>query len=598
MKKFKYIYIVFAMAFLAACGYEPEVERAGSRPDITTTQLLDARGYSILNEAISHAGLDDVLQGSDSITLLAPTNEAFEILLSDLGVQSITDVPAENVANILSYHVIGSPAFSGGLPRSATALDGNTLFFSTANGVSVNGKAAVVEPDLVSNVAVVHGLNKVLDIPAGNLLQQMQANDSLSTLVTAIQAAGLESLFTGSTVHTIFAPTNSAFDGVDVNALTQAELVDILGFHVLEGANFSQELPVSGRLATIQGSTADEVQEIVKNEASLNGSALLSLNQVANNGIIHVVSGIISKQSTAADVFSATTNVTGFDTFGPDAFGSIVEGLGYGLSFADTLSYYTPLFGANYASFASDADALEYLENHTFEGRVNLWNLDNGTKISSINGSEYYIVTGSVQGSDVNYINGGARNAFTAGGVPTTDLLGTYYFSTFGLPNASFNPLPEENVVEVLASDADYSLFVALVERLGLTSTLSSGDLTVFPVSNTTFTDATGFTTVEQIDTLSNEDDAELLADLEEIALNHVVDGVNFSAHIAGFLPALETLGGTTLQFAFVRDATGAESIAIVTDVADPNLSNVGLVSVDRPANNGVIHEVDSFISF
>lgn len=596
MMNFKYIYIIVAFVFLAACGYEPEVERAGSRPDVSTEDILDARGYNILGQAITHAGLDEVLQGSDSITILAPSDLAFEALLSDLGVGSITDVPAETVAGILSYHVIGSPVFSSGLPRKTTALDGNTMYFSTAGAVSVNGKSTVVEADIVSRTAVIHGINKVLDVPAGNLFQQMQADDSLTTLVSAIQAAGLESLFTGSTEYTVFTPTNSAFDGVDVAALTPEQLVDILGFHVVSGVSFAQELPGTGRIASIQGTSAgDNVQEIVKEDAFLNGSEIIGFNTTANNGVLHKVGSIISKQSTIFDVFGPA-NITGLDQFGFDQFGDVVSGAGYSYSLADTLSIYAPLFGPTYADFASDAEATAYIENHTFSGRRNIWTLDNGTKISSINGNSYYITVGLVGGTSVRYVNGGPRNAFTSGGIPTTTVQSAY-FATLGLPNAVFTPLPEENIVEVLSSNADYSLFVALVDKLGLTATLSGGDLTVFPVNNATFTAGTGLSTVADIVALNEEDDAGFLADLAEIASNHVVASVHFSMNIASFLPSLETLGETNLQFAIVN-VDGADEIRIITDPAFPNSSNVGLVSVDETASNGVIHEVDNFIIF
>ena len=604
MKNFKYTFVVVLLATFVSCGYEPEIDRVGERSQLSTSDVLDARGYSILLEAVTHAGLDNVLQGTDSITVLAPNNAAFEVLLSDLGVASITDVPVETVSAILSYHIAGVPAFSTGLPRSVPALDGNTLYFSTATGVSVNGKATVVEPDMVSNVAVIHGINKVLDVPVGNLFLEMQANDSLSMLVSAIEAAGITSLFTGQDEYTIFAPTNSAFDGVDIASLTAEQLTEILGFHVLANVNFSQELPVSGRLATIQGNSADdEVQEIVKEEAFLNDAELIALNAVANNGVIHTVSAIIEKQITVSDVFGPL-NPSTFDAFGVDQFGTIITGLDYPLSLTDTLSYYTPLFGSVYADFTSDEEATDYVENHIFSGITNIWTLDNGTKISSINDSEYYVATGNFDGTTVALVNGSVANAFTSGGIPTSGIVGQYYFSLVALPEAEFVPLPEENIVEVLSAEADYSLFVALVEKLELVNTLTTGDYTVLPVADSVFAAGTAglnggvaLSSLEAIDTLNAEEDGDLLEALEEIASNHVVAGANFSVHIATFFPSLETLGETILEFAIVLDED-TEVLRIILDPTDPNNENVGLVAADILANNGVIHEVNSFIIF
>lgn len=592
-----YILLLFAGTILVSCGYEPEVERAGSRPDLTTTEVLEARGYSILNEAIVHAGLDGELSGSDSLTILAPSDVAFEALLSNLGVQSITDLPSDEVAAILSYHVIGSPAFSDGLPRRIAALDGNNLYFSTVGDVSVNGKTTVVEPDMVSSTSVIHGINKVLDVPVGNLFQQMQANDSLTILVSAIEAAGLESVFTGSDEYTIFAPTNSAFEGIDLGAFSDEELLDILQFHVVSGVSFSQELPEEGRIATIQGNTVDDnVQEITKDGTALNGSELISLNNTANNGVFHIVETLVEKVSTKLDYLGTTVNASGLDNLFLDQFNSVVEGVGYeGFnSLADTLTFYPIWQGPTYGFFANDDDALDYIESHTFEGSINIFAQPNGTKVTAINGNEYYMVNNG----DTTFTHNGAYNGYMLIG-QTNPFILTSYNVTVGSSTGFFTPLPEENLVEVLEDEADYSLFLALVEKLELTATLSSGDYTVFPVNDAIFSSATftdddiSLTTVEQIDTLDAEDDIALLEELAEVASNHVVEGANFAAFIVGNLPNLETIGETNLQFANVSGDP-----VIVLDPANPNTANIELLGTDITANNGVAHPVNGFIIF
>ena len=277
MKNIKSLHTGFLLLLsliIISCGYEPEVQRAGEFPQYNTVEVLDLRGYSILNEAIVHAGLNETILNSDSVTLFAPTNTAFEALLSELNLGSITEVPAETLAEILSYHVVPNPLFSSELSRSIPSLSGDVIY--VANDASLNGKAIVSEPDMVSSNTIIHGINKVLTVPAGNLFQQMQANDSLSVLVSAIEAANLQSLFTGNSEFTIFAPTNEAFEGVDLSALSTEELTEILSFHVVSSLTFSQELPANARVASLLGSHADGIQELEIVDETINGTELIS----------------------------------------------------------------------------------------------------------------------------------------------------------------------------------------------------------------------------------------------------------------------------------------------------------------------------------
>ena len=586
MKRLKNIFYSSSMLILTllfSCGYEPEVERAGSRPDLSTQDILSAQGYTILNDAIAHAGLEATLEGSSGVTILAPTDAAFVSFMDQLGVSSISEVDAATVAAVLSYHVVSADLRLAELPANAATLSEDVVYFSA--GGSINGKAQVVGGEWLSSNATIVGINKVLDVPAGNLLSQMQANDSLSVLVSAIEAAGIQSLFTGTNQYTVLAPTNQAFEGVDVAALTAEQLTEILSFHVIASTQFSTELLAEEKVATILGTEADDnVQELIISDGTINGVSVVNANIAANNGVIHIVESIISQSNTLADAFSAATNATGFDTFGFDAFGDIITGTGYTAydDLSETYSVYAPFQRLTYASFASDAEAITYLENHTFEGNVNIWTSANGTKVTAINGSSYYMQSDA---SGRVYTHTGSNNAFTDG-ARTFGL----YNGTVSIPFGIFSPLPEENLLEVIS--ADYSLFAALVTKLERTSLLTSGEATVFAVNDSVFTAGTGLASVAEIEALDAEADAEFLEILDGILLDHIVSSVNFSIYIGDNLPELETAGENTLDFAVVNG-----DLVIIIDPDFPDTENVVVVDADLAASNGAIHEVNSFIA-
>jgi uncharacterized surface protein with fasciclin (FAS1) repeats len=85
-------------------------------------------------------------------------------------------------------------------------------------------------------------------------------NPELSTLVAAVQAAGLVDTLNGEGPFTIFAPANSAFAKVpaaDLDALLadpQGALTDILTLHVVAGEQLSSaELTAAGTTSALAG---------------------------------------------------------------------------------------------------------------------------------------------------------------------------------------------------------------------------------------------------------------------------------------------------------------------------------------------------------
>ena len=128
------------------------VEIAVSNPD-----------FSILVEAVTKAGLADALSAEGPFTVFAPTNEAFENLFGQLGVNGIEDLTAEQLMPILTYHVVSGKVMSTDLSNStvSTLNEGNALKVDLSNGVKIND-SKVVAADIAGKNGVIHVINKVL----------------------------------------------------------------------------------------------------------------------------------------------------------------------------------------------------------------------------------------------------------------------------------------------------------------------------------------------------------------------------------------------------------------------------------------------------
>ncbi|MDJ1016238.1 MAG: fasciclin domain-containing protein [Paracoccaceae bacterium] len=124
------------------------------------------------------------------------------------------------------------------------------------------------------------------------------SKSQFSTLVTALQAAGLVETLRGDGPFTVFAPTNDAFDklpaGTVENLLlpeNKDQLVSILTYHVLPGAVRSGDL-VGRKLSatTVQGSS---VRIDGTDGVTVDGASVVVPDVIATNGVVHVIDSVI-----------------------------------------------------------------------------------------------------------------------------------------------------------------------------------------------------------------------------------------------------------------------------------------------------------------
>lgn len=125
-----------------------------------------------------------------------------------------------------------------------------------------------------------------------------------TTLVAAVQAAGLVETLSGEGQFTVFAPTDEAFaalpEGTVESLLEEPEgaLQDILLYHVVDGAVPAETVVTLESATTLQGE--DVAIEVMDGEVILNDNAKVIITDIeASNGIIHVIDGVLLPPSSA-----------------------------------------------------------------------------------------------------------------------------------------------------------------------------------------------------------------------------------------------------------------------------------------------------------
>jgi transforming growth factor-beta-induced protein len=120
--------------------------------------------FTSLVAALGKAELVSTLEESASITVFAPTNDAFDAISFKLA-----DFTKEQLTPILTSHVLGSQVRSSQIKNGdmVTTLNTNTkLTFNTSAGVKFSGgnvsDVSVTTADIQATNGVVHVINKVV----------------------------------------------------------------------------------------------------------------------------------------------------------------------------------------------------------------------------------------------------------------------------------------------------------------------------------------------------------------------------------------------------------------------------------------------------
>jgi uncharacterized surface protein with fasciclin (FAS1) repeats len=294
--------LVLSISFVfIACEEDEDVmddEPAGT----IYQEVSDAASYTILEAAINKAGLQNTLGGSGSYTLLAPSDQAF----INAGITDVDSYTADELTEILSYHMIGSELeFSVLAEREEIETLNGILYVTPFNDdIFLNARAGFPQANAEASNGIIHAINTVLFPPQEAVSGIVTETEDLSTLESALTRVGMENVLIDDGPYTIFAPSNEAFnrllnsmDMSSLDELTDQQLTDILQYHVVSDRVFSTELE-AGEQSTLLGRSItisfDSNAIIITdgNEDSEN-AIVVAGDELGTNGIVHLIDRVL-----------------------------------------------------------------------------------------------------------------------------------------------------------------------------------------------------------------------------------------------------------------------------------------------------------------
>ena len=287
---------------------EESMEEMNSIVDIA---VADGR-FTTLVTAVEAAGLAETLSGEGSFTVFAPTDDAFAALPEGT-LDSLLADPEGALTDVLLYHVVDGAVMAETVVtlESATTLQGEDVAITVADGnVFLNETTQVIITDIEASNGVIHVIDTVLLPPSMSAEEEMMEDapsiaeiavedGRFTTLVAALDAAGLVETLSGEGEFTVFAPTDDAFaalpEGTVEGLLEDPEgaLTDILLYHVVDGAVPAETVVTLESATTLNG--ADVTITVTEDgEVFLNDTVQVIITDIqASNGIIHVIDGVL-----------------------------------------------------------------------------------------------------------------------------------------------------------------------------------------------------------------------------------------------------------------------------------------------------------------
>jgi uncharacterized surface protein with fasciclin (FAS1) repeats len=119
---------------------------------------------------------------------------------------------------------------------------------------------------------------------------------NFSTLLTAIDAAGLTDVLKGDGPFTVFAPTDEAFAKIPAETLDalladKEKLTAVLTYHVVPGKVMASDVVNLDSAETVNGKSV--TISIVDGSVRVDGATVVATDIEAANGIIHVIDAVI-----------------------------------------------------------------------------------------------------------------------------------------------------------------------------------------------------------------------------------------------------------------------------------------------------------------
>ena len=282
--------------------------------------------YSLLQE--QYPDLLSVLEAQHAdqspITILAPSNDAFEKIPDSSIGDAFKANQTDAVRSVLEYHVLPgyhqTQTFSTSfqfLPTWLSDAESTNVTSGQRVGVvsqppyyvfvsAMGTRSTIISPDIAFTGGVLH----MIDMPVIPPMSYPETAESFNTtafLGLNYQNQTLAEYMNTTSDITIFAPANSAFQSISTSPVffqtnATAVLTQLSEYHIVKfpfGPVYSSMLMNGTSLTTLQGSTITVRFE--DNSFFLNSARIIQSDLLIANGVMHVIDNVLDYNASSAE---------------------------------------------------------------------------------------------------------------------------------------------------------------------------------------------------------------------------------------------------------------------------------------------------------
>jgi len=606
MKILSFLYLLVASIIPVAARRLSDTTSTGNLVE----ELSKIGSLSTLVDLVAANNLTDTLATGGEFTVFAPSNNAFEKVLSRLN-----KLTPEQVVEVLLYHVVSGKVLSDDLSDGQVvptlrngsnvkvSIEENSYFWSSYDEIHINDSKVISDNQEASN-GVFHVIDEVLipeDLVSNSVVDVLGDYDMFSTLVGLLDTYNLTDTVKSAPSLTIVAPSNDAFSEIEnkLKRLTgdegAAKVVDILTYHVLGSAVKSDDLVDGQSYATLYPN--DTIQASVTEKSywwwkwitvKLNDVTVFKADIEGTNGVIHAVNQVLLPPS--VEIPNTIVDIAGSE----DDFSTLV-GLLVEANLVDTLKATGPftVFAPTNDAFSDIQDILDTL---TVEQKkeVLLYHVVGGAKTFSSDLSDGQSLTTidtnsvSVSISSCSWYQWHCTSSIkiNESKVIKADIEGTngiiHVIDKVLIPPSL---KPPNTIVDIAVSKPEFSTLVGLLGEANLVDTLKTpGPFTVFAPTN----DA--FSKIE--DTLNTLTAAQKI----NVLLYHVVGAKAFSGDLSDGQQLETKLAGEKVVVSLQKSGGWlCEWFGLYCETT-VKINQSEVTTADIDASNGVIHVIDNVL--
>ena len=202
------------------------------------------------------------------------------------------------IVAIVAVLLVGGLIFITSNDTNDTVSQSDATMMTNAEKMAADKMAAekAMENDATPEGVMVGG---AMMVPNLDIIDNAVNAKNVTTVVAAVQAAGLVDTLKGPGPFTVFAPTNAAFEKLPAGTVDtllkpdmKADLTSILTYHVVAGRYTAADLKDGMTLKTVNGATLKI--SVVGGVVKINGAAMIeTADVISSNGVTHVIDTVL-----------------------------------------------------------------------------------------------------------------------------------------------------------------------------------------------------------------------------------------------------------------------------------------------------------------